>query len=205
MSVYGAITHGGLVEKAARDLLKPWMPAYLAEIERQLDRTPGSLPKPRSWTNMIDVDRWPEDQLPCVVLICPGTYSEPISEGDGEHRVTWELRVATVVSGKPDARERMLDNAKIYAAAVRTCVLQHPSLGGFAQGVSWLGEAYDDIPIDRSRTLASGEVAFAVQVDDVASAFDGPAEPPEDPLEDPGDWPTATEVPVVEVDRTDEP
>lgn len=202
MSIYGQIIGGSHVEAAAQETLQLWYPAYLAEVERQNGRTPGGLPQIRSWTNVADFSRWPEDALPCMVLICPGTADTPTQDGgDGTYRATWALRAAVIVSA--DTEEHTRDLAKLYVDATKAAVIQHQTLGGFALATDWLGENYAPLPIDKRRSLASGEVAFNVTVDGVLDRFAGPTTPPPvDPLADPGDWPTALTAEAT-VDRLD--
>jgi hypothetical protein len=69
-------------------------------------------------------------------------------------------------------------------------LVQHRALGAFgADGIAWLGEQYDELPYEGSRSLVGGRLTFTVQVDDVVSArphwpLQG-STPPVDPYETP--------------------
>src|SRR5690606_7735445 len=76
-SIFGPIVTGADVERAALDTLKTWAPEYLAWVERATGREPGSLARPRSWVNSTSIDRWPEEQLPSVLLLSTGLAEEP--------------------------------------------------------------------------------------------------------------------------------
>jgi hypothetical protein len=84
-SAIGPIVSGHDVEQATLAVLRRWMPTYLAEAERQTGRVVGSLPVIRGWTVATTFDKWPEDQLPAIVLISPGLASPPDADGSGEY------------------------------------------------------------------------------------------------------------------------
>ena len=58
--------------------------------------------------------------------------------------------------------------AAAYAAAIRGCLLSHPTLGGVASRLDWAGEQQGDVDVDQARTLAAVAVRFRVQLTDVA-------------------------------------
>jgi len=200
ISEVGPMVTGRDVELAAIATLKKWSSTYLADAEAQLGRPRGSLPRIRAWTTSHDFEKWPEDQLPCVLLISPGLAEAPNMDGGGAYRANFGLGIATIVSAA-----RMDDTAalaKLYCAVMRTCLIQKQSLEGFASGVTWLDENYDDLPSIDDRSLGAGQAIFAVQVDNVSQRWNGPAypwavvpEPPTDPIPDD---PTATRVVVEE-------
>lgn len=137
---------------------------YLNEVGDQQDR--GDLPDFRSITTANDYDKWPEDQLPAAIVISPGLAEEPARHGK-DWKARWALGIGVVVSA--GTRSDTLDLVGAYAAAVRAMILQNSSLGGFADGTYWIGERYDEIDTDDSRTLAGGQVLFVV---DVAAVVD---------------------------------
>lgn len=177
-TVFGPLVTGADVENAARDTLKAWARDYLAWAERLTGRDPQALPLPRSWITSPDLERWPEDQLPSVLLISPGLAEPPTRDGRGHYRAKFALGIAVVVS----ARDRAVTDelAKLYVAAFRAAILHHPSLGGFAEAVEWIDEAYDPLP-GRARQLAVGQAEFRVEVRDVVAVKAGPSAPRPDP------------------------
>lgn len=185
MSVYGDIVSGRDVRVAAGDTIKKWGRTYISEIARQEGLAADALPGFRSVTGATDLDAWAEDQLPAAVVVVPGLIEEPKRRGR-----TWEARWALGIGivAASTTREATQDLVSRYAAAVRALVLQHPSLGGMASGLAWLGERYDELPTEDQRTIGAGQLMFAVTVEHVTSA-DGPRDVPADPLADPGDWP----------------
>jgi len=172
--LFGTIKHAGQIEDMAEDFLKLWTPTYLAEMERQLGLDSKSLPHIRAWTRINEFEKWPEDQLPTVLLICPGLAEPPIKDGSGAYRAKWALGVAVVVSASTERATRNI--AGIYSAAIRATLLQHRSLGGQALGVDWTDERYDDLPSEDSRSLAAARQVFVVEVADVTNAKLGPDE-----------------------------
>lgn len=190
-SIFGQIVDADQVEAAVLETLRKWLPTYLAEIERQRGITPpGSLPRPRSWTVASSLDKWPDHPLPAVFAVSPGLAEEPLRTSRGGYRAPWGVGVAAVVSAKDRAASRRL--AAMYGAAIRTCLLQHRSLAGFATGLDWIDEDLDNAPPEQARTLAIAQELFVVTVDRVLDPAAGPAQPdPEaDPTEPYDDWPT---------------
>jgi hypothetical protein len=196
-SEIGPIVSAYDVERAALATLRKWSSTYLGEAEDQHDRPRNSLPRVRSYTTTNSFDKWPEDQLPCVLLVSPGLTEPPRAEGNGHYRASFGLGVAAIVSTARDHDTEEL--AKLYVAALRTCLVQQRSLDGFAAGIEWLDETYDDLPSEDWRSLGAGQAVFAVEVADIARRFTGPphpTDPPEPAYEPvPGD-PTAIDVAV---------
>jgi hypothetical protein len=137
------------VERAALDTLRKWIDTYLGEAEAQHGRARNSLPRPRSYTTSNSFDKWPEDQLPCVLLVSPGILEPPQARGDGAIFAVFSLGVAAIVSTAQMADTEEL--AKLYVCALRTCLIQQRSLGGCESGTEWLDETYDDLPSGRGR------------------------------------------------------
>lgn len=183
VQVFGPIITGSDVLDAVQDTIATWQTTYLAEIERRTDRTAQALPLIRNYTRTPDFAGWPEDQLPSCLLVCPGLENAPVQHADGTMDMTWSVGVAIVVSASTLAATN--DLAKVYAAAIRTLLLQQPSLGGFAQGLSLTDESYDDMASDDGRSLAAGQVVFNVDVRSIGNAHMGLPAPPEDPYTDP--------------------
>lgn len=199
MTIFGTIITGRQVRDATERTLRLWAPAYVAEIGRQDGRPANALPVMRSYVSSVTFDGpMPEDQVPACVIVAPGILGEPVRHGDGTHEATWAVGIGVVVSGQD--QENTADLANLYAAVVRTIMLQHPSLGGFATGLRWLDERYDPLPTEDRRTFGAAIVQFAVVVPSVVDANGGPAEPPDDPTTDPGEWPSIQSV-LVTVDR----
>lgn len=173
--LFGPLVTGTEVESAARETLQTWMPDYLAWLERKYDRAEGSLIAPRSWVSSGDIDRWPEEQLPTILLLSTGVSEEPDRDGSNIYRAKFAMGLAVVVSARD--REGTDELAKLYTAACRAILLHHPSLGGLATAVEWVDERYDMLPSRNRRQLAAGQVVFRVAVSNVAKAKVGPITP----------------------------
>lgn len=184
------------VEHAALNTLKPWFDTYLAEVERQKGLIVRQLPRPRSYMRRNEFDKWPEEQLPSIIVISPGIVGRPTASGSGMFTADWGLGVAVIAEGRDNDNTR--DLVGYYTAAIRALILQRPSLNGFAKGVVWEDERYDDISdFDAGRTMASGQVVFQVEVEDVVSTRAGPVTPDTPPVDPPPvspDWPIADTV-----------
>lgn len=194
--MYGRLVTAEDVELAAIDTLRTWMPSYLREAERRTDREPNALPDIRNYSTVNEFQKWPEEQLPVAIFISPGTTGKPKMEGDGTYRTSWVLGLALVVS----ARDRTATNelAKLYGAYARAALLQHQSLGGFAEGLMWEAERYDSVRQEDTRTIAAANILFQVEVRKTVDERAGLAAPPDDPTVDP-DLPVVDPAPVVTV------
>jgi hypothetical protein len=196
-SAIGKIVTGRDVELAALAMLKRWSSTYLAESEAATGRVRGSLPRIRAWTTASEFEKWPEDQLPAVLLISPGLAAPPRADGGGSYRASFALGVAVIVSTARMDETAAL--AKLYCATFRACLLQHQSLEGFAAGVTWVDENYDDLPSIDDRSLGAGQAIFAVEVDGISTRWNGPPHPSDPLTPDTAplpDDPTATAVAV---------
>lgn len=195
-NMFGPIITAGAVRQAIQDTIEKWMPDYLSEVGLRNGFDRGELPVFQSYAPMIVWDKFEEDQVPSCLIVAPGTLDVPQRRG-GKMNVRWGVGIGCVVSGQD--REGTWKLGEIYAAAVRTLLLQHQSLGGFATGINWISERYDQLPSDSARTLGAGSLQFGVDVDGVTDPGQGLMVPTFDPLSDAGDWP---EVDTVSFDVT---
>jgi len=197
-TIFGRIITGGDVERWALALTRKWFSTYLAESERQHGIVAGTLPRPRAIVLGPSFDKWPEDQVPAVIVTSPGTADLPWRDGDGLYRARWTLEPGVLCSARTQAESH--DLAALYGGALELLFLQRPSLDGYANGVAWLGIRYDDLGYDDTRSLYAARVQLVVEVADVAQSLAGPTTPDEplDPDTDP--WPAWPLVQTVELD-----
>jgi len=190
---FGPITTAGALERATEQLAAVWLPYFLAEVARQDGHQAGE-PWPATPRTIETYTRndamWAEVQLPAVVIYSPGTVDTPERDGRGRWSAWWRLIVGAVVGASTQDHTRRL--AHRYAAAIRALMVSHPTIGGVADRLAWVGESYGEFPTDQARTLTDVAVEFRVHMSDVASV--GPRELPT-PHPDPHDpWPGAPTV-----------
>lgn len=206
MSTFGPLTPSTAVERAVTATLKKWIVTYLAEVERQEGLDPRAVPQPVGWATFADdatARKWPETQMPAIVVMCPGQTEPPRADGDGTYTTRWAVVVAAICRGRPGIAggvEEARHVAQMYATAISGCLLAKGSLGGFAEGVDWEDESNDEVAHEKVRTLAASRSVFTVEVDGMRRRGGGPLEPPEDPYAAPAEWPPVTSV-EVETDR----
>lgn len=197
-NVFGPIVAGPHVELAVVESMKLWMDEYLYEIERDpvLGYHPGQIERPRGIVTSSQFEKWPEDQLPVILVLCAGLAGPPsLRAPDGTYDAVWRVGIATVVSDTDQISTRLLSGA--YAAAVRLALLQHAMLksdlypAGFSHFIDWEGEDYTDVPFQESRTMMAGQIILNVGVENVARKQAGPRTPSNTPSTDPGDWPVS--------------
>jgi hypothetical protein len=194
----GLIISASQVEQATLATLLGRLEAYGAALAAQeaLDAPPTP---PRSYTCASGFDHWVEDQLPAVVVASPGLVPGSLEPRGGFYSVVFGLVVGVYVSAATEAATHRL--VRLWAAAVRACLLQSPALGGLCSELVWLAESYDDRPVDERRSWGVGTCAFEVRVDDVLDTNAGPLVNDDPTNTDP--W-TTVQTTSVEVDRLDE-
>lgn len=198
-ATFGPIVTGGDVETWVRDLLRTWFSTYLAEVERQHGYSGHDLPRPRGYAIGPSWDKWPEDQIPGVLVSSRGVPAPPQKDGEGYYRARWLIEPGVLCSARTQDETHAL--AMLYGAALRWLVTHRPSLGGHAEASDWLGESYDDLGYDDTRSLYAVRETFAVEVVDVMLGDAGPTSV-EVPLEpdDTVPWPPDVDVATVELE-----
>jgi hypothetical protein len=201
-TIFGPIVTGGDVEDWCFEVLQKWSCTYLAEIERQHGLTAGTLPLPRGWVPAPTFDKWPEDQLPGIVVVSTGMSEAPLKTGEGSYRARWAVRLGVICAAATQALSRRL--AQLYLGAHASILIQRPSLEGRAAGLVWLGEDYTELDYDDTRSLSAGSALFTVEVDGVRFADAGPVTPsdPQAVCEEP--WPPWTTATLVQVQVEDD-
>jgi hypothetical protein len=201
-SLYGRMIAAVDVEQALKRRIDDRLGDYLGEVERQHGIVPGTIARPRAY---VDDERFPEDQLPAIVVKSPGTADLPLADGQGRYTARFELELEAHVAAGTGA----MTLAKLYALALRELAVQQPS--ALFMGVDWISERYRRGELVGGRTYCVGVVALEVQVPDVTNRHEGPPDepgwpdPPPDSPDSPA-WPTSTSADV-ELEKTpiDEP
>lgn len=171
--MYGPIVTAETVRQGVVTFLRAWVSSYIAEVSRQAGLT-TCLPPFRSYASSA-TPGVPDDELPVCVVAAPATVGDPQILGDGTVTAQWAVGVGCVAS-RP-TRDAAGAVAALYAAAVRAAVLQHPSLGGFAEAVDWAGEDIEEIAWDDMRVVMAGSNHFVVTVPAVVNIRAGLAVP----------------------------
>jgi hypothetical protein len=205
-SVFGPLVTAADLENHVEVILARWFATYLYEIERNNDLEPGTLPLPRSVVRSSEIEKFPEDQLPCVMIGSPGLTDPPQADGGGYFAATWQVQIGVEVAAAPN--RRALELARWYAAAVRACVIQQQQDPGMDTAiqvirVDWRDERYDVLDSVDDRTVCVGRVEVAITVAEVLQQGLGPLDPlipPQPPAPVAPAWPTATDV-LVDVDK----
>lgn len=191
-SIFEPIFDASILEYAVIATLRKWMPTYLREIELQRNLEPGRIAAPRTYGTRNEFTTFPDEAMPIVVVVSPGLTSEPRADGEGRYSGWWALGVGVVARADDEQHTNQL--AKIYGAAVRTILIQKPTLDESWEfnGIQWVDEDFTDVPVsDIERTIRASRNVFQVGVANMATKFVGPAVPTEpDPDTQPGsEWP----------------
>lgn len=199
-NIFGPIMSPKKIERGVAAALDYWLTDYLGELERIEGYEPNAIQRPRGVITLSEFAKWPENQLPVVMIMNSGLTGPPIRRGDGTHDCSWLIGIAAVVSANSFDATR--DLAGTYGAAIRAAILQHKMLAspvypdGFATNTVWHDETYGDLNFEETRTLGSARVIFEVSVNGVVTEAAGPRVPLADPAVDPGPWPQVEEADV---------
>lgn len=188
MSIFGNLYGGDQIDSALIAVLERWMETYLKEVARQRGIS-QTLEVPRSIVAVSEFDRWPEEQLPSIVIVNPGTDGVPAKDGAGVFRAHWPIEICISVQADTQAITRR--NSQLYIAAARGCLMQRRALEAGMKGVDWGGESYELVDIEKRRSIAGAKASFVIEREDVLSVGAGPTDPLVDPQ--PGNWPTVKE------------
>lgn len=199
---FGRIVTTAQVETAVLDTLKRFLPHYLAEVERQTNLAPTAA-APRAYRVWTDRETWPSDQLPAVIVACPGTTDTRRTPRGYE--ADWDVRVGVIVRTSDQASTRRL--AGIYAAAARAVLVQRPALGGLATATIWVGDQIDTEP-DTGQTWGLGTTQVTVTVPQVIDPDQGPIWPDHPDIPDPAepwdDWAQISQVDTTVIHKEDD-
>lgn len=171
-TIYGPIVTAGNIRDAYKATLTAWLPSYLAEIERQ---TGLVLPPIRHYSTGVSPGT-PVEQLPAVVIVAPGVDGTFMRHANGSYDAPWGVGVGIVVAHT--SRDTALSWAEAYTAALRACIVQHGSLGGFATDTVLNDEETTEVGWNTDHSVAAGSLYFTSTITGVVNASGGPATVP---------------------------
>lgn len=191
--VMGPLLNSAAIERVARDLLLPergLLRRYLDEITRQdtvgqpsaeIDR----LALPKTVKVRETARHFADDQLPAIVLVCPGTSDPPRRDGAGVYDAKLPLGVTSIV--KKGSEDLAREIAGIHAAAAAAVLLQClPRVDDRVASVVWDGYLSSDTPDDTARTLHVCVHQLTLTVTDVFNDLGQPNFPWPDYVPGPG-------------------
>lgn len=195
--VFGPSIDSSDVEAALLAFLPKWMPTYVERQRRRKDPkgerwAADAVKPPRSYrVTHLATEKWPEDQLPCIIVRSPGMIADPDVNGDGSVDGTFGVTLFAIAAGMDEEDSKAL--SRLYGRAAAEAIMQHPDLGDFASHVGMGAE--ENAPLTRGveaeRSLAVVSTRFVVVVQGIMNVWGGPADPLEDPTEEAPDPPVA--------------
>lgn len=183
LTLLGHVTAVHQLRAAAVDRLQTWIEAALVDVARQTGVDETVVPFPKSWRRVASWDGVPDDQQPVVFATSPGTVGEPPRRERGRWSATWEVPILAAVRGQDYDQTQQF--ASVYAAAMRTVLIQQPPAVDGLHSWWWTGETLDALPTEQQRTWAGALVTFTATVDDVLVEGGRRDQPPDDPFADP--------------------
>lgn len=201
VSVFGEF-HGVYdVDEAVIDILKQWTQTHLNEIARRTGEPFARMKAPRSYRASHEIEFMPEDQRPCVVVVCATPDESPyvasnIAGPDVGKRIemTWmyDVAVQVVAQGKKkDSIPRAHRLAMMYATAIRQALIQNETdkSKALGMGTNWHGEEPGTLDSDADRTTCIGIVHMSVNIPTASVWGTGPLIPEADQDPTSADWP----------------
>lgn len=184
---FGPVFSFGNVEQWVLDLADKWSVTYLAEAERQQNEPPRTFADFKSFITANEWNRWPEEKLPCLLVIDTGLGEQPQRTGEGKWRARRLIGASVIVSAR--SRKEARWSAGLYSAAVRSMLLQHQDLDHPENigGLDWIDERPAPLQQEDERSIAAQMMFFYVDVFDIADEGGVPRGPllPNDPPPDP--------------------
>lgn len=177
------------LRRAAISRLQQWIEAALVDVARQTGVDEHAIQFPRSWRRLASWDGVPEDQQPVVFATSPSTTGvsgagpNVTRMNDGRWSCQWEVPILAAVRGQD--YEQTAELVSVYAAAIRTVLIQHPPDIDGLHSWWWAGETYDALPAEQQRSWAGALVTFTADVDDVTVERGRRDQPPDDPFAEP--------------------
>jgi hypothetical protein len=162
------------VEQHVEDTLKPRLAYYTPQL---------GYPEPRAYVHAFNFDKWPEDQVPAIVIVNNGINAIPRQDGDKSYRAPWTIGVGAIVSARTEEETNIM--VKTWGGLIRATLLQQQSLGGFTDGITWVSETYDQLPSIDRRSLQTVHLMFEIIVPKTVSARELPWMPGMDGLPNP--------------------
>lgn len=172
--IFGPLYGGHSVIIAATNTLKMWLPAYIAEMNRNLGAPVLAVPKDYEFRPQYSPAP-PSGNSPFVLVDVPGTTQTPVRRSDGIQSY-WKTQIGVWLFGSQSWREtQALTYA--YMAAIRAVMIQQPKLGGLADTVKWMEESYAEKEHSSTRTVGQGFLQFEVSILTSIEPFAGPSVP----------------------------
>jgi hypothetical protein len=135
---------------------------HLTRLEGPTDR----VERPKSIRVRTRLSRLAEDQLPTLVLICPGTTGEALRDGDGNYKAQYSVGVAAVTQSTSEQVGR--EQANVISTAAALLLMQCLTRASESvTSVVWEDDSSDDTDIDDQRSRHVFTHTLTVTVDDV--------------------------------------
>lgn len=164
------------VVAAGQATLQTYLPATLAAAATDFGWDPADVPAVKSWRmpSMREM-RGGDPATPLIVITSTGWVEEPEVDNDGDAHAVYDLLVNPNVRGSD--YEHTATVTSIYAAAIRTCLEQHRSLGvDWVTDLKVVAESFDEGEDDKQRLLAEALIVAHVHVGPIHNRHDVPGE-----------------------------
>lgn len=194
LDIFGPLLNPQDLPRSIEAQIKKWIDYYLAGVERSHNFDPPHYQRPASYLKVNLLEGIPgEEMSPCVVIVTRGANNRPERRG---RLIDLPMDVGlAVVTSSFEA-----DGAREVAGALGTAIVaimmhrRHIDnrMGGKLHVQSWDDVRLDDFSGEEARTRAILRLEFTVLVRGLIELGAGPTtdDPPVDPYEPPGDWPT---------------
>lgn len=200
-STYGPVFNFSNVERWILSLAEDTFKNYLAQACRDSGEDPTKFSDLASLVTANEWDNWPEEVIPCLLVIDLGLGGEPSRYGNGQWRVR-RLFGASVIVSSHESRSDAKWVSGIYMAAFRTMMLQNQDLRQplHIAGMDWTDERPAPVLSSDERTVQAQNALFYIDVMNVVD--EGGRYDPSDPDGQPDDPNIPPDPPPVVADPT---
>jgi hypothetical protein len=135
--------------------------------------------------------------MPFVAVVSTGINpgKPPKRDGEGNTTAWWLVAVGAVCAARTDQDAK--DLSGYYGAAIRMAMMHIPDLGGWADGVDWNDERYDDWSPILEQVVSSVRLVFTVEIEQVINVFEGFRDMWGKPTVPPNPYDVVTEYPEI--------
>lgn len=215
--IFGQIVTRRDVELALVSFLQAWIPTYVAEMERQAQIAPRTVPLPpdqdKSYRGGLDWDSWEQAWSPVFIVnpqamgsperqYGPGVYLQPFQVDCCVNFVATNQIRDLVADGKGLLEDNARQYADILGMAACAALLQHGQIGKWPSGAPISTKTYLSrypvtvYPYPKDRRVARSQFSVVMLVDGVVREAGGPPAPYLDPYQDAPDYPIVNTINV---------